>query len=124
MIHLSPEFWLQSAVSIIGGVCAVIAVAYRIGLLEAKYSTKVELKEKVQERQTQVEKIYQRMSDEYVRKDMCGQLHVSTKEEVKRVDDDNKTFRHEIRNTVQKIFDTIEVQNEKIGELKDLFLKR
>lgn len=141
MINLTPEFWLQTAVYLIGGSTAVIAVAFRIGRMEANFATKAqlqekadehmhmatkdELKEKVADRNTMIDRVYSRFDEHkrecvesYVRKEMCGQLHVSTKEEMKRVDEEYKAFRHEIRNTMQQIFDKLDEINRRITDGK------
>jgi uncharacterized coiled-coil DUF342 family protein len=123
-MQLSHEFWIQIGVYVIGGIVFVAINAFKLGQLRADLATKEELREKVRERNAQIDRVYERF-DEYkkhsenmmVRKDMCGQLHLNTKDEIKKLDDDYKAFRHEIRNTVQQIFD-------KIDELRMLITER
>ena len=118
MFQLSLEFWLQTGVYLIGGTCAVIAVAYRIGVVESKFATKTDLTEKVQERNEKLDRIIGWVNNDFVRKDMCCQMHSQSRDDLKRIDDDTKAFRNEIRNTVQKIFDTIDELRRLITEKK------
>jgi len=124
-MQLSHEFWIQIGVYVIGGIVFVAINAFKLGQLRADLATKEELREKVRERNAQIDRVYERF-DEYkkhsenmmVRKDMCGQLHLNTKDEIKKLDDDYKAFRHEIRNTVQQIFDKIDELRMLITEMK------
>jgi uncharacterized coiled-coil DUF342 family protein len=125
-IVLSPEFWLQTAVYIIGGASAVVAIAYRIAKIEAGFATKEELAKQITERDEKIAKVYKRF-DEYknftestlVRKDMCSQMHVQSRDEIKRLDEDAKNFRHDIRSTVQAIYLKID---ELSADIRDLIL--
>lgn len=123
-MNFSHEFWVQIAVYVIGGLVFVAINSFKLGQLEAKLATKEELRDKVRERNEVINRVYERFDDfkrisneEFVRKDMCGQLHITSRDEIKRIDDDYKAFRHEIRNTLQQIFD-------KIDQLKELFAKK
>lgn len=116
----SHEFWINLAAYLLTGLTAIITVTWKISQL----ATKEELREKVKERNDQINRVYERFDvhkkhtdENFVRKDMCGQLHLTTKDELGRLDKDYKDFRHEIRNTVQQIFD-------KIDELRQLITER
>ena len=122
-MNFSHEFWLQIGVYVIGGVVFVAINAYRVGLLEARLATKEELREKVKERDGIVCRVYERFdehkrecNENFVRKDMCGQLHISSRDELARLDKDYKDFRHEIRNQFQQILDKIDELNRRINE--------
>lgn len=123
-MNFSDEFWFQIATYIVGGFVFVAINAFKIGQLEAKLATKEELREKVKERNCQIDRVYERF-DEYkrhieevsVRKDMCGQLHLMTKEDIKKLDEDYKGFRHEIRNQIQMLVD-------KIDDLRKLIVEK
>lgn len=117
----SHEFWINLAAYMTTGLIAIITVTWKISLL----ATKEELKEKVKERNDQINRVYERFDEfkkssnaDFVRKDMCGQLHMSTKDELMRIDKDYKDFRHEIRNTVQMIFDKIDEINRRLNGTK------
>jgi len=121
-MNLSHDFWFNLIAYLVTGCCAIIVVAFRIGQMEAKLATKDELREKVKERNEQINRVYERFDDfkrivnqEMVRKDMCGTLHVNTKDELKKLDEDYKNFRHEIRNQIQMLVD-------KIDQLKELII--
>ena len=102
-------------VYVIGGIVFVAINAYKVGLLESRLATKSELKEKETTRNLMIDRVYQRFdehkkecSDSYVRRDMCGQLHLTTKDDIKKLDEESKNFRHEIRTalmTLQLSFD-------------------
>lgn len=126
-MNFSNEFWVNLIAYFATGIGAVITVTWKISTL----ATKDELREKVKERNNQIDRVYERFdefkktaSNDFVRKDMCGQLHATNKDELKRIDQEYKDFRHDIRNTVQKIYDEIGFQNKKIDELKELILKK
>jgi len=115
---VDSSFWLQVAIWVIGVGVFIAANAYKFGQLEAKLATKEDVKGKV-------DRIYERfdvhkkvMEENFVRKDMCGQLHVSAKDEMKRIDEEYKTFRHEIRNQFQQILDKIDELQRRINEGK------
>lgn len=119
MHSLSPEFWLSVAIYIITGICAVVSVAYQIGKIRGDYVTKDQMSEAVTKRNGQIEKVYTRFDDHktfiestFVRKDICCEMHRQTKEELKRIDDDAKLFRHDIRNAITAVTCNI-------AELKD-----
>lgn len=115
MIPLTPEFWLQTGIYIVGGTSAVAAVAFRIGQMEQKFATKAELEKSHVDCETKRQRIYQRF-DEYksfteamfVRKDMCGQLHLSTKDEMRKMDDNFKLLRSELLEAIQRLSDKVE----------------
>lgn len=115
-MNLIPEFWLQVAIYLIGGASAVVAVAFRIGQIEARFATKQDLLDKVRERNDKIDRVYERFTD-YVRRDMCAQVHTTSTAEMKRIDEEYKQYRHEMRNQVQQIFD-------KIDQLKELIQKK
>jgi hypothetical protein len=124
-MNLSPDFLINLSAYVLTGLGAVIAVTWRISSITAKLATKEELKDKVKERDKIIDRVYERFdefkkcaNDGFVRKDMCGQLHISTKSELDRMDKDYKDFRHEIRNTVQMIFDKIDEINRRLNESK------
>lgn len=128
-MNFSHEFYIQCLVYIIGGIVFIAINSFKLGQMEARLATKEELKDKVKERDGKIDRVYQRFDEHkqysentFVRKDMCAQLHIASKDELKKLDDDYKGFRHEMRNQVQQIFDKIEQQNEKIDELKDLII--
>lgn len=132
---LSHEFWIQIFVYVIGGLVFVAINSFKIGQLEAKLATKLELAEKCKERNLMIDRVYQRFddfkrltNDEFVRKDMCGQLHSTSVEFVKRIDEDYKAFRHEIRNSIQKLSDDVGFLRESniasINELKNLIMEK
>lgn len=116
-MNLSHEFWIQIICNVIGLVVFVAVNAFKIGQLESKLATKEEVKGKVDRIYDRFDEFKSHSENHFVRKDMCGQLHVTTKEEVRKLDDDYKTFRHEIRNQMQQIFD-------KIDELRTLITER
>lgn len=123
-MNLSPEFWLQVAIYLIGGASAVVAVAFRIGQIEARFATKQDLLDKVRERNDKIDRVYARFDEfkkiantDYVRRDMCAQVHTTSTAEMKRIDEEYKQYRHEMRNQVQQIFD-------KIDQLKELIQKK
>lgn len=108
----------------------LIAYLVMIVVFVMKLATKDELKEKVRERNEKFESVFKAVDrhrsccdETFVRKDMCGSWHQQTKDEVTKLDNDYKDFRHEIRNNTQKIFDLIDVQNIRINELKELIIK-
>lgn len=118
-MNFTHEFWIQIMVYVVGGIVFIAVNAYKVGLLESRLATKVELKEKENTRNLMIDRVYQRFdehkkecSDSYVRRDMCGQLHLTTKDDIKKLDDDAKNFRHEIRAalmTLQLSFDNFKV---------------
>ena len=125
------HFWIQILVYVVGMLVFIAINAYRFGHLESRLATKSELAEKVRDRNSMIERVYERFDEyklltnnDFVRKDMCVLSHSSSKEELKRIDEEYKAFRHEIRNTVQKIYDEIGHSNSKIDDLKELLLKR
>lgn len=123
-MNFSHEFWIQIIVYVVGGFVFVAINAFRVGQMEARLATKEELTLKVKERDAKIDRVYvrfdehKRNADEhFVRRDMCGQLHSTAKEEVRKIEEDNKAFRHEIRTQVQKIFD-------KLDELRNMIVER
>jgi uncharacterized coiled-coil DUF342 family protein len=105
---VDASFWLQVAIWVIGVGIFIAANAYKFGQIEAKLASKEEVKNKT-------DRIYERfdvhkklMEDNFVRRDMCGQMHLTAKDEVKRIDDEYKNFRHEIRNQFQQIMDKMD----------------
>ena len=128
---MSHEFWIQLGIWIIGVLVFIAVNSFKIGQLEAKLATKDELKAKERERNSMIDRVYERFdefkrlaNEQFVRQDMCGQLHMTSKDELKRIDEEYKDFRHDIRCSVQKIYDEIGFQNKKIDELKELILKK
>jgi len=124
MTGFTNEFWLSILIYIVTGISAVVTVAFKVGTLKGEFATKEELKDKVRERNEKIDRVYERLDEvkeaghrEFVRKDICSQLHIASKEEMRKMDEDYKSFRHEIRNTVQQIFD-------KIDELRALIVER
>ena len=115
-MSLSPELIVQ-----------LIAYLVIVVVFSMKLATKNELKEKVKERNEKIEgmgRSLDRFRDDsdriYVRKDMCGSWHQQTKDELGKLDQDYKDFRHDIRNSTQKIFDLIDALNTRISELKEI----
>lgn len=102
------EFWFQVLIWVVGVGIFISANAYKFGQLEQRLATKEDVKSKV-------DRIYERfdvhkklMEEQFVRKDMCGQMHLTAKDEVKRIDEEYKNFRHEIRSQFQQILDKID----------------
>lgn len=114
------EGWIHLAVYG-GSLLVFVAInAYKF----AQLATKEELREKEKTRNQMIDRVYERFDEHkrdcqslYVRRDMCTQLHDSSKDEMARIDEEYKDFRHEIRNQVQQIFD-------KIDQLKELVQKK
>lgn len=121
---MTEQFWIQIAIYIITGLVAVARVSFIVGKIEANMATKAELREKVNERDGKLDKISKWVNDDFVRKDMCSQSHQFVKEEIRGLDDDAKTFRHEMLNIVQKISLTLEEHKDRFAELKELILKK
>jgi hypothetical protein len=95
-----------------------------------KLATKDELKDKVKERNEKFDAVFRSLdrhradcNEVFVRKDMCGSWHQQTKDEIDKLDQDYKDFRHEIRNNFQKLLDLNDATNERINELKELVIK-
>jgi hypothetical protein len=111
---------IQIIIWLIGVLVFIFVNAFKIGQLEAKLATKDQLNEKVKERNQAIDRVYERFDEfknhteeTFVRRDMCGQLHLNTKDEITKLDNDYKAFRHEIRNQIQMLVD-------KIDQLKEL----
>jgi len=127
---MTIEHWISILGYIVGGIVFVTINAYKLGQLEARLVTKEELKEKVEDRNNKLETVYRRFddfkqfsNDTYVRKDMCGQMHIVQKEDIKRIDEEYRIFRNDIRVQIQGIMLKFELMNEKIDELKDMIIK-
>lgn len=122
---LSHEFWIQIFVYIVSLVVFVAVNSFKIGQLKAELATKDQLSDKVKERNHLIDRVYERFDqfkgevhDQFVRKDMCGQMHIQSKDELKRIDDEYKEFRHAIRNQIQMLVDKIDQLKEMIQEMK------
>jgi hypothetical protein len=125
VVNLTPEFWLQTAVYLIGGACAVVAVAFRIGRMEARFATKSDLEKAQSEGNEKRARIYTRfdeykthLENNFVRRDMCGQMHISNKDELARIDKQYTDFRHEIRNQIQMLVDKFDELRRDLTERK------
>ena len=128
---MNAQFWIQLIVAAGSLIVFLTTLAFYVGKARGEFATKMELKEKVRERDEKIQSVYARIdehkrdcTDTYVRKDLCGQMHTQNKEEIRRIEDDNKTSRHELLNIIQKINLTLELYNDKFAELKELILKK
>jgi len=61
---------------------------------------------------------------DFLLKEVCHQMHLQTKEDILRIEKDNKEARHEMNATVAKIFLMIENLNTKLEEFRAIILKR
>lgn len=107
--QFTGEFWVQLVVYIV----SVVAFLNKL-------ATKDEVKEKIGT-------VYKRLDDvkiigesTFVRKDICCEMHRQTKEDIKRMEEDFKTFRHDTRNVQTAILCKIDELREDIVELKTM----
>jgi hypothetical protein len=119
-MHISPELVVQ-----------LVAYLVIVVVFSMKLATKAELKEKVKEREEKIQTVFLRIdehkrdcNDTFVRKEMCEQMYVHTKEELGKISEDHKDYRHEMAATVGKIFLTIDMIKKDISEVKEIVLKK
>jgi hypothetical protein len=123
MSGFDVHFWLQLAIYVIGGVSGVVILAFKIGTLETKFVTKVTVEKCIADHECRYEGFKKFCHESFVRRDLCDQMHKYNKDEIEKVEERNHDFRIEIRNVVQKIYDRMDFQSEKIDELKELIIK-
>ena len=96
-----------------------------------KLATKDELKEKVKERNERFDTVFKVIDSHkvdcntlFIRKDIQEREDSYRKEEIAKVREEGKEFRHETMNTVAKIFLTMDAMSKTIVELRELILKK
>jgi hypothetical protein len=124
---VSENLWIQIIVYAITILIASLRFGFLVGKLEASCVTKQELKDKVYERDEKIKGVYHALDthrndckSEYVRKDMCSQMHSFEKEERERIDKVNMDSRHDLNNKMATLALKNDLLFEKIAELKGL----
>lgn len=109
--QFTAEFWIQLIFYMIATVTFL-----------NKLATKSEVKEKISSTYKRLDDIKNYGEITFVRKDICCEMHKQSKDEIKRIDEDAKNFRHDIRNSVQAIFCKFDDVKDQISEMKAILM--
>ena len=128
---MNEQFWINVVVYGVTLLLASLRFGFLVGRIESNCATKAELKDKVKERDEKIATVYSRIDEHrrdcvetYVRRDMCGQMHQYTKDEVAKISEEHKEFRHEIAATNTKIFLILDTLKSDLSEVKAFIFKK